>query len=203
MLGLSVAACGAAALALTARPAHALAHNDTQALRFLEELEAMQADFFTRAALSTGQGMEGRERDVINLVANQDREQKEWFRLARQKFGVTEFGTLFSPNASQSRPVQMFRFEARLFESRRELFPAAHFLKDTAVGIYHYFVGRTSDAGLTEALAALAGIEGRHAAALREIAGVNPVPEAFEPVVTAETALRRLERFGFRGHSMR
>ncbi|MDF2439736.1 MAG: hypothetical protein JWN98_720, partial [Abditibacteriota bacterium] len=124
-LGLSVAACGAA-LALAAKPAHAIENPDAQALRFLAELEALQSDFWTRAAASAAiQGMEGRERDVVHLIANQDREHKEWFHLARQKFGVSEAGHFYSSNASQSRPVRTFTFPARAFTSGIDLFPLA------------------------------------------------------------------------------
>src|SRR5688500_6902046 len=54
-LGLGMAACGAA-LALLAAPAQGapglLEYSDRRALRFLEEVEALQADFFSRAAMS-------------------------------------------------------------------------------------------------------------------------------------------------------
>lgn len=201
-LGLSVAACGAA-LALAAAPAHAIAHPDTQALRFLEELELLQQDFWTRAAASSAAyGMEGRERDVIHLIAKQDREHSEWFRLARQKFGVSEFGHFYTPNASQSRPPRLFSFSQDAFKTRRELFPMGQMLKDTSVAAYHGIVARTSNGEMTEAIAALAGIEGRHAAALREISGVSPLPEAFEPALDAQTVARRLARYGFSGEAI-
>jgi hypothetical protein len=201
-LGLSVAACGAALL-LRPTPALALGNSDVQALRFLEQLEALQADFFTRAALSgAGDGLEGRERDVFNLIANQDREHKAWYHLARQKFGVAQFGTLYTPNASQSRPAQIFTFPATMFATRTSLFPAAQEIKDLAVAAYHGLVGQTSNGDITQAIAALAGIEGRHAAALREISGRTPLPEAFEPALSPQIAMRRLEKYGFRGEAM-
>lgn len=202
-LSLSLAACGAA-LALASSPAHAIAHPDIQALRFLEEMEALQSDFWTRAAASmAAHGMEGRERDVIYLIANQDREHKEWFHLARRKFGVSEFGHFYTPNASVSRPVRTFKFPAQAFSSRTELFPLAQMLKDTSVAAYHGMVGRTSSGDITQAIAALAGIEGRHAAALREIAGLSPLPDAFEAALDSQSVTRRLERHGFSGEAIR
>lgn len=202
-LGLSLAACGAA-LAMATSPAHAIVHPDAQALRFLEEMEAMQSNFWTRAAASAAtHGMEGRERDVIYLIANQDREHKEWFHLARRKFGVSEFGHFYTPNTSQSRPVRTFTFPAQAFASRGDLFPLGQMLKDTSVAAYHGMVGRTSNGDLTQAVAALAGIEGRHAAALREIAGITPLPDAFEAALGAQVVARRLESYGFRGEAVR
>jgi hypothetical protein len=198
-----MAACGAA-LAIAAQPAHAIVHPDAQALRFLEELEALQSDFWTRAAASAAtQGMEGRERDVVYLIANQDRDHKEWFRLARQKFGVSEFGHFYTPNTSQSRPVRTFTFPGQAFSSRRELFPLAHSLKDMSVAAYHGIVGTTRNGDITQAIAALAGIEGRHAAALREIAGITPLPDAFEASLNVRVVAHQLERYGFRGEAIR
>jgi hypothetical protein len=205
-LGLSVAASGAA-LTLLAAPARSmpdlLDNDDRRALRFLEELELLQTDFFYRAASSAAAyGMEERERSIINLIAEQDREQAAWFRAARAKLGVAEFGRTYTPNTSVSRPPRTFMFSSEMFTTRTKLFPAAREIKSIAVAAYHGMVMRTDDGEITQAIAALAGIEGRHAAALQEISGVNPLPSAFEEALSPQVVLTKLAQHGFRGEAI-
>jgi hypothetical protein len=197
-------ACGAAASVL-ARPSGAIdavGNTDAQSLRFLEEIEALQSDFFNRAGQSSAfEAMEQRERDIISTIAEQDRKHLEWFRLARRRFGVAEFGRMYTPNASQSRPVRVFTFSPAVFGSKATLLPMAIRLKDTSVAAYHGVVGRASNGEIVEALAALAGIEGRHSAALRELARQNPLDSAFEAAISPTVAVSRLKEFGLRGES--
>jgi len=198
-LSLSAAACGAALL-LKAQPAGAIGNGGAKSLRFLEEMELLQSDFFQRVAASSAyDSMEPRERDVFNLIAQQDREHATWFRLAREKMGVAEYAGTYLPNTSSSRPLRMFSFPNSAFSTRAKLFPFAIALKDTAVGAYHALVGKSGDAEVIQALAALAGVEGRHAATLREISGVTPLPSAFEAVVSQQQATRKLAAYGFKG----
>ena len=205
-LGLGMAACGAA-LALLAAPARSapdlLEYSDRRALRFLEEVEALQADFFSRAAMSAAaDGMEERERNVINLIARQDREHNAWFRLARAKFGLSEFERTYTPNTSSSRPLRVFSFSSEIFTTRVKLFPVARTIKAISAGAYHGMVMRSSDGEITQALAALAGIEGRHATALQEISGLSPLPSAFEEALSPQVVLTRLVEHGFRGEAI-
>jgi len=205
-LGLSLAACGAA-LTLLAAPARSmpdlLDYSDRRALRFLEELQLLQTDFFYRAATAAAAGgMEERERSIISLIAQQDREQAAWFRLVRAKFGLAEFGRTFTPNTSSSRPPRTFMFSNETFTTRVKLFPAARDIKTIAVGAYHGMVMHTKDGEITQALAALAGIQGRHAAALHEISGVNPLPSAFEEALSPQIVLTKLTPYGFQGEAI-
>jgi len=195
------AACGTALL-LNARPAHATSSGDAHALRFLEEMELMQSDFFARVSASSAyDSMEPHEREVFNLIAMQDKEHATWFRLARTKLGVAEFDRTYAPNTSSSRPPRLFRFPPSAFATRKKLFPFAISLKDTAVGAYHAMVTRSRDDEMIQALAALAGIEGRHAATLRETSGVNPLPSAFEAAISQQQAARTFASYGFKGNS--
>jgi hypothetical protein len=97
-------------------------------------------------------------------------------------------------------PIYSFPLDA--FDTRAKLIPLAREIKDLAVGVYHSFVGSVGNADVAQGLAALAGIEGRHAAALHEIGGTVSLPSALEAVVTPETAARQLARFGFRGEAI-
>ena len=194
------ASCGAALLLLQ-KPSRALTNvgnTDAQVLRFLEEVELMQADFFMRATRSPAFAeMEPRERDVFALLALQDDEHAMWFRLARQKLGVAEFGHFYTPNTSQSRPPRIFNFPGKDFDTRQALFAAAVTMKELSVAAYHGAVGNAKNGELVQALAALAGIEGRHATALREIGGVDAFVGAFEPAMSQGAIARRLEGSGF------
>src|SRR5262245_49208353 len=91
-VALSTAACGAAALLFSNTPAHALGYSDASLLRYLEEVERVELDFFTRAALSgTADGLQERESNALNLLAKQDNEHAYWFKLARRQFGLSAF----------------------------------------------------------------------------------------------------------------
>ena len=199
---------GAAIPALLLLPRAARADADfglgeTRALQFLEELEMMQTDFFARATSSAAfTGMEERERDVFSAVANQDRDHAEWFALARQKYRLPAHSRPFASNLASSRPTKLWTFSLDAFANRAALFPVAAQIKDTAVGVYHHFAGTVGDGEVAQALASLAGVEGRHSAALHEIAGTDPFKGAVEPVVSPQTAARLFNRFGFRGESI-
>ena len=203
ILGAALPAGLLLARAGTARADASFGHSEVRAVQYLEELEELQTEFFSRVAASSAfDGMEGRERDVFAAIATQDREHSEWFRLARRKYGLAEHSAPFTPNLSQSRAVPLYNFPLDAFTTRARLIPVASQIKDAAVGAYHAFVGSVGNADVAQALAALAGVEGRHAAALHEIGATVSLPTAFEAVVTPETAARTLERFGFRGEAI-
>jgi hypothetical protein len=203
LLGAAIPAGLLLARASAARADASFGHSETRAVQFLEELETFQADFFGRVAASAAfDGMEGRERDVFSAIANHDREHQQWFQLARRKYGVAEHARVYTPNLSQSRAVPIYNFPLDAFETRAKLMPVASRIKDLATGVYHSFVGSVGDADVAQALAALAGIEGRHAATLHEIGGTNSLPSAMEAVISPETAANELERYGFRGEAI-
>jgi hypothetical protein len=200
----ALAAAGVALAGVPARADFGWDYGDAQALRFLEELELLQTDFYTRAALSAaGASLDGRQSDAIRLVAQQDGEQLDWIRRARGKLGVAEYGRFYQPNTAMSRPHRSFTFSGRVFEDRGQMLSFAVDLKETAVAAYQSAVALTDSAALTQAVAALAGIESRHAAALREANGDNPLPRAFETQLSPTDVLHRLASFGFRGEATR
>lgn len=203
LLGAAIPAGLLLARAGAARADASFGHSEVRAVQYLEELEALQADFFGRVIASAAfDGMEGRERDVFSSIANHDREHNQWFKLARRKYGLAEHSRSYTPNFSQSRSATLYTFPLDAFNTRPRLLPVAMQIKDTAVGVYHAFVGYVGDGDVAQALAALAGIEGRHAAALHEISGTASLPSAMEAVITPETAARTLDRYGFRGEAI-
>jgi hypothetical protein len=204
---LSLGALGIAAIAAAKLPspvnADGLGWDDQQGLRFLEEVEALQANFFVLSAFSpTFAAMPGRERDVISLIAYQDQQQNDWFRLARQKFGVAEFGHFYAPNTSTSRPPRLFDFPNSVFDRREEYVPFAISLKEASVDAYQGVIAKADRPEVVQAIAQLAGIESRHAAALRELAGDQPL-SAVEDALRPVEVFRKWEDYGFKGESLR
>jgi rubrerythrin len=194
---LSAAACGAAALLLNNAPARALGYSDAQLLRFLEEVERVELDFFTRAALSgTADGLQEREANALNLLAKQDNEHAYWFKLAREKFGLSAFDKPLEPNTPASRLAPSYKFSAESFKTRASLFSLALSLKETSVGAYYGVVARLDDPKVVQAVAALAGVEGRHLAVLRELSGQSPFV-AYETSLDPSDVVGRLVKYGF------
>lgn len=196
MMGAGLVA-GAALLLSGRRPARALGGGESTNLRFLEEVARMQADFFTRVSFSpTVEGMTQREINTFSQLARQDSEQARWFKLARGRYGVRAFDSFYSLNQSSSRPPTFYRFSAQDLSTRAGLYKLAIRLKETAVGAFHGVVGEGGSPELTQAIAALAGVQNRHLAMLSEDAERAPFV-AFVPALSQQEVVNRLTRHGF------
>jgi hypothetical protein len=187
-----------AALVLPQLPAQAaFGYSDTKYLRYLEELQYLQTDFFTKAALSaTVDGLSEKEMSVFNLLAKQDAEQSRWFRNARQRFGANAFNKPFSPNMSVSRVTPAYKFPNKTFLTREELYARAIELKEISVSAFHGVVGRANDAEIIQSVAALAGVQNRHLAILKENAGQNPL-DSYVAAISPQAAASRLSKYKF------
>jgi len=195
-LALTAAACGAALL-VGASPARAMGHSDQQLLRYLEEVERLQQELFTRVSLSgTADGLSERESNTLAIIAKQDAEHVSWCLMAGQHFGVGTTSRSGSPNLESTRPATTYHFPAKSFEKRASLYALALAVKETAVGAYHGAVTRAESPEIIEAVASLAGVEGRHLAMMKELAGQDPfVP--FEAALTPRQVADRLSGYGF------
>lgn len=196
-IALGAAACGAAALLLNNTPAHALGYSDAELLRFLEEVEHLELDFFTRAALSgTADGLQERELYALAALSKQDNEHAYWFKLARQRFGLSAFDKPVEPNQPASRQAPTYKFPSQSFESRASLYTLALSIKETSVGAYYGVIARLKDPEIVQAVASLAGVEGRHLAVLRELSGQSPFV-AYEAALDTGDVASRLTKYGF------
>ena len=196
---LAVGAVAAAALTLPALPARAedFPYSDIMALRFLEEIARVEADFFNKAAGSTtAEGIQERELNAFSLIARQDAELVRWFKAARLHHKIGAFTNFYTPNQSTSRPVPTYTFGPGTFDTRSALYSTAISIKETAVGAFHGIVGEADSPKMIQAFAALAGIQGRHAAILRELSGQSPLV-AFEATVSRNALAQRFEAYGF------
>lgn len=196
MLGLGAAVC-CAALLLNAAPAQAASYGDRNALRFLEDIELFEAEFFRRVTLSaTLDGLAEREMNAFARLAQQDNEHALWFKIARRRMGIGAFERHYSPTQSSSRPPKTYVFPPDAFSTRNGLYSVAIGIKETAVAAYHGQVGDADDAKLVQAIAALAGVEGRHLAMLKELSGQDPLI-GFENAMSQREAAQKLARHGF------
>lgn len=197
---LAIGAVAGVALALPSLPARAdaeAAYSDIMALRYLEEIARLQADFFTKAANSTtAEGIQEREINALNLIARQDGELSRWFRAARQRYKIGASSTFYTPNTSTSRPMPVYRFGFGIFNTRSGLYSSAISIKETALGAFHDVVVNADSPDMIQAFAALAGVQGRHATMLRELAGQPPLV-TFESTLSRSAVLQRFEAYGF------
>lgn len=195
---LKLGAIAGAALTLPALPARAdFPYHDIRTLRYLEEIARLQSDFFTKAALSSpAEALEEREMNLFNLLAKQDAELKRWFLAARRRYNMGAYSTFYTPNLSTSRPIPSYRFGIGTFTSRGALYAKAIEIKETAVGAFHGAVGDANSPQMIQAFASLAGVQGRHLAMLRELAGQAPLID-FEAAISRRTAAQKFAQYGF------
>lgn len=178
---------------------------DDIVLNYAHELEEFQTNFFERVLRSKAyQGLEARERGVFNAIAMQDRAQFEALEALRGRRGARGGNGFQTPNAAESRRPRVFKFPNEVFSSREKLMPMAVDIKESSVAAYHGAVDllRSKRQLLTPA-AAIAGVDGRHLAVLREIAGLDPIPMSFELQISPQTIGNKLGRYGFKGGSVR
>ena len=184
------ALAGAALVALPALPARA--SSLASELGFLQNAQFFQNQFFSRA-LSSGliDPISPAEAKAVLTIAGEDGEQARWFRAARAQRALmparaTMPSSLTEPN---------FRMNTN-YASREKFFASAITIKSTAVGAFHGLVGKSNEADITQAIAALAGVQNRHLAMLKEMAGLSPFDTFVEPISLQQASVT-LSKFGF------
>ncbi len=167
---------------------------DPIVLNFALDLEELQSDFFARAPTSPGfGGLTEMQKNVIFNIAAQD---KVHFATLRGVRSLRGDRAARANQAASTRP-RFYRYGRS--GSGEELLKTALDIKETGLFAYHGAVGLLKDASLLATAAAIAGVEGRHTAALRETMGLDPVPAPYEGALVAQTSGRRLSKYGFVG----
>ena len=170
---------------------------DPIVLNFAVELEELQADFFSRTAAAPGfGGLTERQSNVLTAISAQDRTHFEQLAALRAKRGDTASR---GGNMASSRRPRTFRYGS--LGTSDELLRTALDIKENSLFAYHGAVGLLKNKDLLLAAAAIAGVEGRHTAALREAMGLDPLPAPFEGALEAQVSGRKLSRYGFVGGS--
>ena len=190
---LLLGAVGAAVLALPALPARALDLGMASELKFLENVQYLQNQFFSRALMSASlDDLSTSENAAIRVIANEDGEQARWFGMARRQAGLMPRS--FNQPASLTEPT--FSISASSYAKREPFFQSAIAIKEAAIGAYHGLVGAGGKPEMVQALAALAGVQNRHAAMLKEMAGQDPFV-TYVPALSLQEASQTLGKFGF------
>ena len=193
--GLLLGAATTVALSLSATPAHALklVYGDAQRLQFLVEVQAMQADFFRRAAQSvTADGLQEREMTALGVIAQEDGQQMRWCEIALKRFGGTAFE--MAPGLqSASKTPPSFDFGADTFKTRENLLQRAIELKTISASAWMGAAGDCNKAELCSALASLGGVQNRHLAILQDVSGQSALL-AMAPPMSPEAAYKALEK---------
>jgi rubrerythrin len=171
---------GAAAVAGTGEPAGAAPspRQDRRILRFLLQLEYLQADFYA-AALGGGR-LEGELREFAEVVGAHEREH---VALLEERLG----------RSTGRKPT--FDFGEATANANR-FARAARRLEETGVAAY---IGQ--GANLTPhsvlAVSRIAAVEARHAAWIADLLGRNPAPRAADKAKTGKQVRTVIRRTGF------
>lgn len=186
------AIAGAAAIVLPALPARALDLGLPSELKFLENMQFFQSQFFSRALRSGSvDPISPAEAKAVLTIASEDSEQARWFSALRAQRGLmpsraTMPSSLTEPN---------FKMKNN-YASREKFFASAITIKATAVGAFHGIVNKGGSADTVQAIAALAGVQNRHLAMLREMAGLDPF-DTYVEARSMKEADSTLSKFGF------
>ncbi|BCM91619.1 hypothetical protein IAD21_03494 [Abditibacteriota bacterium] len=171
---------------------------DPTVLNFAFAIEELEADFFARSFRTSGfRELSGAERGIFSVFANQDESHKELLHSLRGPMNAKDAGSFETLNASESRRPRIFSYPP--LGSREDLLKTALDIKENALFTYHGAVGLVKNKKLLGIAAAIAGVEGRHVAILREMMGMDPVPAPFEGAITASLAGRKFAAYGLKG----
>ena len=210
LLALATATCGATVAASLFNPARAdliakigkLFYLDSIVLNFAFEMEEMQKDLYGSISRSKGYGeLSGKERDLMALFAQQDDEHFQILNAARDAFGFKDAGGTETLNAFASRRPRSFTYPN--LSNREAILNTALDVKETVLFGYHGAVGVVRNKKLLSTAAAIAGVEGRHAAVLRMAVGLPPATAPFEGAYAAQHTGYKLGKYGFKGGAPR
>jgi len=171
---------------------------DPTVLNFAFAVEELEADFFNRVTRSGGyDALSGEQRALFSLIAVQDETHKELLESLRPEFQAKDAGTFETYNTSESRRPRIFTYPA--LSTRDEVLKTALDIKENALYTYHGAVGLVGNKKLLAKAVAIAGVEGRHASALRQLMGMDPVPAPFEGAKGAQAQGDYFARYGLKG----
>jgi rubrerythrin len=169
---------GAALLTRDSAAAPVSPEQDAEVLNFALLVEMLQARFYERA-LADGK-LTGELKTYAEVVGSHEREHRDFI-----------LGILGS--AARKEPEFDFGETTR----DRDLFvKTAIALEDTGLAAYNGQAGNLTPATLAAA-AKIVSVEARHAGWIRDIAGLNPAPDAVDAPISADQASKALADTGF------
>jgi len=171
---------------------------DPTVLNFAFAIEELQTDFFSRVTRSGGYNeLSGEQRALFSLMGAQDQTHKELLESLRPEFQAKDAGTFETYNASESRRPRLFTYPA--LGNRDQVLKTALDIKENALFTYHGAASLLGSKKLLTQAVGIAGVEGRHAASLRQLMGLDPVPAPFEGAKGAEAQGNYFARYGLKG----
>jgi len=186
------AVAGVATIVLPVLPARAVDFGMASELKFLENANFFQHQFFSRALQSgTIDGISPAEGKAILTIANEDSEQARWISAVRAARGLMPMRN----SASSSLTEPNFNVGST-YGTRQKFFDSALTIKATTVGAFHGIVGKGGKPDMVQAIAALAGVQNRHLAMLREMNGLDPF-DTYVQAISMREAGNILSRYGF------
>ena len=210
LIAMATLTCGATVAASMFNPARAdlvakvgkIFYLDSIVLNFAFEMEELQKDLYTRLSASRGYGfLSGEERNLISTFAQQDGQHFDVLNAARDAYGYQDAGSTETPNTFASRRARFFTYPK--LDSREAVLNTALDVKETVLFGYHGAVGIVRDKQFLAVAAAIAGVEGRHAAVLRQVVGLKPSTAPFEGAYAAQYTGYKLGKYGFKGGAPR
>ena len=170
---------GSALLALTAEGAKAQSRSDVAILNFALTLEYLEAAFYTEAEKMGG--FDGELRLFNRVVAAHERAH---VRLLKSALGRAA--------------VKSPRFDFRnTTESRSAFVSTSIALEDTGVAAYLGQAARIDSDAVLVVAGRILTVEARHASWIRDIAGQNPAPRAFDRPLSRSQVLAAVADTGF------
>ena len=156
-----------------------LKKSDIAILNYALTLEYLEAEFYTRAEKDAGLGGE--------------------LLLFAQVVGEHERSDVAALNATLGRQaVKKPKFNFRgTTENAKDFAATAQVLEDVGVAAYKGQAPAIKSTPVLNAALAIHAVEARHAAWIRDINGVSPAPDAFDPPMTMKQVLRAVTNTKF------
>lgn len=171
---------------------------DPTVLNFAFAIEELQTDFFSRVTRAPGfNQLDGELRSAMSLIGSQDDTHRGLLESLRPEFQARDAGTFETPNTSESRRPRFFTYPS--LRNRDDILKTAIDIKENSLFTYHGAAALLGSKKLLTTAVAIAGVEGRHVAVLRQLSGLDPVPAPFEGAITAQAAGNYFARYGLKG----
>jgi hypothetical protein len=154
------------------------ASQDQEIFNFALLLEYLQDAFYSQAV--AGGALRGEVRDFAETVAGHERAHVAYLRKAL---------------GAKARPKPQFRF-GKATQNEREFLNTGVLLENLGVAAYNGQAANLTKPALAAAVD-IVSVEGRHAAWISDLAGVEPAPRAADPGASAAEVAAQLKQTGF------
>ncbi|HKP89708.1 MAG TPA: ferritin-like domain-containing protein [Thermoleophilaceae bacterium] len=157
--------------ALAAEPA-----GDTAILDFALTLESIEVAF-TAAALKV-KGLSGDVKRALKEIAEHEKAHQEQLKQTIEQLGATA-----SPAPATSFPK---------LGGQAAVLSLGIQLEETGIGAYNGAAPMIESGDVLQAAGSIVQVEARHAGALRELAGQDPAPAAFDKALSRDEVMKRV-----------